>query len=152
MRTLVKSAIAVLFVLCVFCGYAEAVMTVQPGVRAGYYDDSGKFFLGVDLKTDLATITINPNFEWVFVDDGDLFTANLDGTMDVLSALPVVRPWIGAGFGLLYAKPEAFDSQTDAAINLLAGLDLGIPLNPYIMAKYIITENDTFVVGAGIRF
>jgi hypothetical protein len=132
-------------------GQAHAILGLQPGVRGGFYEDSDSFFLGVDLKSQIAILHANPNFEWVFVDDGDLFTLNLDAFVNVFP-LPVVDPWLGAGVGIGYSKPDTGDSESDFLFNLIAGVGFNILLDPYVMIKYIIAEDNTFVLAGGIRF
>ena len=125
---------------------------VQPGVRGGYHGDNEDFFLGVDAKFGVLTVNANPSIEYVFVSDGTAIAFNADGFVSVLK-LPAVTGWVGAGIGWMYVNPEAGDSSTDSIINLIAGVELGVPLAPYLMVKWILDDkNDGFVVGAGIRF
>ena len=152
MHNVFKVFVVAFLLLCVFLsGHAHAVLSLQPGVRGGFYEDNSNFFVGFDLKSKIAIVTANPNFEWVFVDDGDLFTLNLDGLFTVFP-IPIMDPYLGAGVGITYVKPEVADSENDFAFNLIAGLGFNIPLDPYVQIKYIITENNTFVFAAGIRF
>ena len=144
----VLAALAVLFVV----GQAQALVGINPGVRAGYYFDPEAFHIGVDADLNFTMIHFNPNIEWAFADGGDLFTFNADAFM-TLPFIPVIDTWAGAGAALLYAKPDTGDSQTDAGLNLIAGIGLNLPLSPYAMVKYIIADNnDGFVLTVGVRF
>ena len=151
MRCFSRLSIITCAFLCLFYVQVGAVIQVEKGVRVGYYEESRDGFFGVDAKFNLLNISVNPNFEWVFVDDGDLFTLNLDGFID-LGTFPLVNTWVGAGYGLIYTKPEVKDSQTDYAFNLIAGAGLSLPLDPYLMIKLVVMDNSSFVVAGGIRF
>jgi hypothetical protein len=144
--------VAIMFVLaCVLAPQlAQAGVRPKLGARLGAYEDD--FFLGVDLLADVAMLHANPNFEWVFIDGGDLFTINADAYINIFP-FPAVHPWAGGGLAFMYFKPDNFDSNTDVGVNLIAGAGFTLPMDPYVMIKYIIIEgDDTFVVAAGIHF
>jgi hypothetical protein len=152
----VRSAIKISVIVCILlCGLlpaqAQAVPGIQPGIRGGIYEDGSNFFLGVDVKGNIAMLHANPNFEWVFVDNANVFTLNLDALLTVFP-IPIMDPYLGAGLGVYYVKPDGFDSTNDFALNLIAGLGFNIILDPYVQLKYVITDNNTLVLAAGIRF
>ncbi len=156
MRTIKIVAIAVSALLGVLSlNQAQAGGGVlKPGIRAGYYTDHNDFFLGLDIKTSLPLVSVNPNIEYVFVDNGKLATFNLDGTIG-FGLLPFISTWAGAGLGLIYADPDNADADTEGAFNLLLGVAPSkiVPLDPYLQFKYIFADkNEGFVVGAGIHF
>ncbi|UCH85023.1 MAG: hypothetical protein JSW50_04850, partial [Candidatus Latescibacterota bacterium] len=67
--------------------------------------------------------------------------------------VPGLSVWAGGGLAWIYANPEGFDSQSDIGVNLIAGVELSVLLNPYLMVKWVIKPDDDFsVVGIGIRF
>jgi hypothetical protein len=151
-----RSALKVSVIVCVLLSglvpaQAQAFLGLQPGIRGGIYEDGNDFFLGVDLKTSLAILHANPNLEWVFVDNANVFTLNLDALFNIFP-LPLVDVWGGGGFGVFYAKPDDLDSTSDFAVNLLAGLGFNVLLDPYVQIKYVITDDNTLVFAAGIRF
>jgi len=139
--------IAAILVSAVLSSQAQAILS--PGVRIGTYE--GDFFVGADLKFGLAMFHANPNIEYIFVDNATFFTASFDGFMNFLP-LPVIHPYAGGGVGLVYVKPDDFDSKTDFALNLILGVDVSLPLNPYAQFKYVVTDDNAWVFAIGIRF
>jgi hypothetical protein len=133
---------------------ARASAETRFGVRGGYYTDIGEPFLGAELLVPVARrIYFNPNFEYVFVEDLNYWTLNGDFHYD----FPTHRPyyvWAGAGLGLLRADPPGPDnSNTDAALNLLAGVGFKAgSVVPYFQAKVIIKDGSEFALGFGVRF
>jgi opacity protein-like surface antigen len=143
-------------IVCILlCGLlpaqAQAIAGIQPGIRGGIYEDGNDFFLGVDVKGNIAMLHANPNFEWIFVDGANAFTLNLDALLTVFP-IPIMDPYLGAGLGVYYVKPDNFDSTNDFAFNLIAGLGFNVVLDPYVQLKYVIGDNNTLVLAAGIRF
>jgi hypothetical protein len=54
------------------------------GVRGGVYTERSKPFLGAELLTRAGDdLYFNPNVEYVFVDNGQLWTFNFDGHWDL---------------------------------------------------------------------
>lgn len=136
-----------------------AAAQLQFGVRAGEYTDAGEPFVGVDL---LARITgqwfFNPSFEYVFVDDGDLMTINGDVHYDFDVDAPTYV-WAGGGPALILRDSDSRrgrnddDNETDFGLNLLAGVGLRAgPVVPYAQLKAILSDENEFVVGFGVRF
>lgn len=119
----------------------------------GWNLDSDDCFLGAGARFSLATITLIPNAEWVFVDKGSTYTLNLDGTMSVLP-LGVASGYLGAGIGLYTVDPEAGDSNTETVFNLIAGAGLNaVPLKPFGQFKWVIVDgDDPLVFSVGVRF
>ena len=145
-----------LVLVCIFVGvlsvgHSEALVGLQPGVRAGYYEDADAFFIGADLKFDLLMFSANPSLEWAFPDGGDLLTLNFDGFMD-FSIIPLISIWGGAGVAAIYTNSDLGGSSWDAGLNLLGGAGVDVLLDPYLYVKYIISDNNTWVFGVGIRF
>lgn len=132
-------------------GHAHALVGIKPGVRAGYYDDADAFFIGADVKFDLLMFRANPNIEWAFPDKGNLATFNFDGLMD-FSFIPLISLYGGVGVAAVYTKPDNGDSKWDAGLNLLGGAGINVMLDPFVYIKYLITDNNTWVFGVGIRF
>jgi hypothetical protein len=137
-----------------FAGVCQAgsLGPIQPGIRAGYYDDTEDFFVGADAKFSVLMLSANPSIEYIFVDGGTLMTFNADALFNVLK-LPAITGWIGGGVGLMYVSPDEGDSSTDGLFNVIAGAGFSGPLNPYLMAKWVFSDkSDGFAVGAGVRF
>ncbi len=124
---------------------------VEPGIRGGFYFPGDSFYLGADVKFGLAMLYADPNIEYIFIDNGSFWTFNADAYISL--GVPVLSVWAGGGLGLLYTKPDNFDSQTDVGVNLIAGVEFDFVVNPYLMVKYIIKpDEDISVVGIGVRF
>jgi hypothetical protein len=146
--TVLVLALSLVSIAC----HAGSMDVFQIGARAGSYTDNSDFFIGVDAKFKVLMLSANPSVEYVFVDGGDLMTFNADALLSILN-LPMVSGWLGAGIGLMYFSPDRGDSSTDPLFNLIAGAGLGIPLNPYVMAKWVFADqSDGFVIGVGVRF
>jgi hypothetical protein len=143
--------LAVLWLGPVACS-AGTLDVLQFGLRAGSYTDNSDFFLGVDARFSVPLLTANPSVEYVFVDGGDVVTVNADVLLTLLN-LQLVSGWLGAGVGFMHIRPDEGDSSTDPLFNLIAGAGLGVPLSPYIMAKWVFADsNDGFAVAIGVRF
>jgi len=119
----------------------------------GKYTDRDEYFLGAGARIGLATITFNPNAEYIFTDNGTAYTLNLDGTMSVLP-LGVGSGWVGAGLTFFTVDPDNGDSNTNSGLNVLGGFGLSaIPLKPYAQIKWAFIEDDNpFAITVGIRF
>jgi hypothetical protein len=133
------------------------------GIRAGQYTDIEEFFIGVELLSRVSNnFFFNPNVEYVFVENGNYMTFNLDLHYDFYTSSPLFV-WLGAGLGLLYNNPEGpARSDTDLGVNLLFGLGLRTEsaLTPYLQGKFILADrdggrngdNNEFVLAIGLRF
>ena len=133
----------------------SSAQSLSPTIRAGFYspeNGDGNFYAGAGLGIGVLMFEVVPNAEYVFVSGGNFYTLNLDAHYDLLP-LGLVTGWIGGGYSLVFAKPENFDTQTNSGFNIIAGVGLNkIPLSPYIMAKYVLTDNNQLVIAAGIKF
>jgi hypothetical protein len=155
-RTLVRTIAALAAALVVTLGLATAPASAGPiewQATGGWYTDSDDFFLGAGARFGLATITIIPNAEYVFVNSGTLLTLNIDGTLNVLP-LGVATGYVGAGMGMVMENPDVGSNNTDSAFNLIAGAGLNaIKFKPFGQFKLIMkTGDDPLVLAFGIRF
>jgi len=125
------------------------------GVRGGSYTDMHKGFIGVELLHRISgNWFINPNYEYVFRDNGDFSTLNLDFHYDLVNTRSYSF-WLGAGPAIVFDNPPGrASSKTDFGGNILAGI--GFPMGevePYVQGKVLIySGNSEGVVGIGIRF
>ena len=72
------------------------------GIRGGKYTDMGKMFLGAEILSGVGTnLYFNPNIEYVFVNNEDYATFNLDLHYDVLSSSSTYF-WLGGRLGALW--------------------------------------------------
>lgn len=140
---------------------AEAQRDIDLGVRGGLYSDAEAGFVGFELLVPITrSWYFNPNYEYVFVDDGDLSTLNLDTHYD----LPIRSPfyvWLGGGLAVIFAEDEfrrgrriETEDDTEIGANLLAGLGFGKgqAIRPYVQGKFIIADETEAVIAVGLRF
>jgi hypothetical protein len=131
------------------------------GVRGGLYSDAEAGFLGVELLVPVTrSWYFNPNYEYVFVDDGSLSTLNLDAHYD----LPLRSPfyvWLGGGAAVIFSEQEfrrgrriETDDETDVGLNLLAGIGFGKgqAIRPYVQGKVILSDETEASIAVGLRF
>jgi hypothetical protein len=138
-----------------FFGFShDASAEIHPGVRLGGYFDSEAFFLGGEI---LAPITsdwyINPNVEFGFGDNFNIYTFNFDVHYDLPTR--AVYTWVGGGPAVILVDPEGNrDGDTDFGLNLLFGVGFKIDsrIVPYIQPKVILSDNSEFVLAFGVRF
>jgi hypothetical protein len=142
-------------------GLVLVVATAAPsfaqtaGVRVGVYTDPNDLFVGGELLFPVAyRLYINPNVEWVFVENGTFMTFNLDAHVDIFPRRSATFLWVGGGLAILYSNPEGGGSHADAGFNLVGGLGwrTGTGLIPYIQVKMIFADHSQGVVGIGLRF
>jgi hypothetical protein len=142
--------------LCAAAGFGAAPAHAGPvGFQAagGWYTEGDDFFLNVGARFGAATVTVIPNLDWMFVDNGTARSFNVDGTMTVMP-LGVGSGYLGAGLGWRTVDPDHGDSNTDMVWNVLAGFGLNsLPLKPFGQLKYVIVDgNDPLVFSLGVRF
>ncbi len=141
-------------------GIAQA--EIDFGVRGGLYSDAEAGFLGAELLMDVTRDWFfNPNFEVVFVDDGDLYTLNLDAHYDLRTRSPYYV-WLGGGAAVIFSDFDPppgcrfcdDDSETDLGLNLLAGMGFGKgqAIRPYVQGKVILSDNTEASLAFGLRF
>lgn len=129
------------------------------GVRAGRYSESEQDFVGAEMLFDLGSVNVNPNIEYALDDDITYGTLNLDLTVDV-GQFARVRPFLGAGVGLLYVDDDFGDNTTEPLLNLLGGVAFDLDfLKPYAQVKYFRpfegddgNDDDELALTIGLRF
>jgi hypothetical protein len=153
-RARVSATTAAFLAVLAFLASTVAADDVKFGARVGYYTDVDKAFVGAEVLAPVARhFYFNPNFEYVFVDNGSYWTLNADFhydfAMDRKSFL-----WLGGGLGVVRRDFEGPDNgQTDAAANFLAGVGFRTgSVIPYFQAKLVAKSDTAFVVAFGVRF
>lgn len=157
-------AVWLLTVASLFLIPATAQAQIDFGVRGGFYSDADAGFLGAELLTPLPISRgwfFNPNFEYVFVDDGHLYTLNLDAHYDLRTGAPY-SVWLGGGPAVIFSGFDApagcrrceSDDETDLGLNLLAGLGIWPrnPIRPYVQGKVTLSDNTEASIAFGLRF
>ena len=145
-----------LTLIAVFLTLVPVAFAADFGVRAGKLDRADANFVGAEMLFDLGMFNVNPNIEYWDVDNVTEGTANLDVTWDFGSSR--VKPYVGAGIGLLYVDPDLGSSNTETLGNLIGGVQLDMDfLKPYAQAKYSRSlENDNsgheWALTVGLRF
>lgn len=137
-----------------FLAGAPALHSADLGVRAGYYTEVEKPFVGAEVLMRVGdSVYFNPNAEYVFTDTGEYFTVNADVHYDFPSHGSTYF-WLGAGLGVEFVDPDgSAGRESDAAVNFLAGVGLSRgPVVPYFQAKVIAKDDTEFSVGVGLRF
>ena len=135
---------------------------VDFGVRGGFYNDADAGFLGAELLMDVTrNWFFNPNVEYVFVDNGDLYTLNLDAHYDFWTHSPFYV-WAGGGPAVIFSKADvpfgcrrcSSDNNTDLGLNLLGGIGFGKgqAIRPYVQGKVTLSNNTEASIAFGIRF
>jgi hypothetical protein len=116
----------------------------------GKYNDPDKWLAGAGYRIGLLPIVdIIPNYEYVFVDNGNFSTLSVDGTIGFL-----VLGYVGAGVGTNFSKVSGGGSISRGVVNLLAGVELkAVPLSPFAQFKYVFISGggNTWMIGAGIH-
>ena len=138
-----------------------AAAEVDFGGRAGFYDDADAGFVGLELLMDVyPRWFFNPNVEYVFVDDGALWTLNGDVHYDFDVPIPYAV-WAGAGPAVIFRDidPPAGcfncdgEDETDFGLNLIGGIGLQRgAVRPYLQGKVLLSDSKEAVLAIGVRF
>ena len=155
-RAFVPLLLASVMILLLSAGQIAAQGSdVDLDLRAGYYKEVSENFIGGGVlgRFHNSRWHYNPNAEWVLVDNGDLYTLNLDFHYD-LHPQGDFDFWLGGGPALVVRKPQHRDSKTDVGLNLLAGVGFmrQYTVRPFVQGKLILVEDDTeAVIAVGLR-
>lgn len=131
-----------------------AAAQVDLDVRTGVYSDESDLFVGGGVLGRMGSSPwfYNPNVEWVFVENGDLITFNLDFHRDFDLDGPLTA-WLGAGPAVVLRSPDVGDDEADPGLNLLAGAGFdGGAVRPYLQGKILISDDTQAVLAFGLRF
>jgi hypothetical protein len=123
------------------------------GLRVGFYTSVEEPFVGFELLLPIGgRVYLNPNVEYVFLEDPTYLTFNADFHYD-FPTRGRTYAWAGAGLGVLYANPEGpAGSSSDLGLNLIFGVGFKGDVVPYFQAKLIFSDDTEFVLGFGLRF
>jgi hypothetical protein len=124
--------------------------TLFGGLYSGNFDDA---FLGAGIRIGAGGLGVTPNAEYVFSDNGTVYSLNVDGTIPIVP-LGVASIYGGGGVGFLTVDPDNGESNTETVINVLVGANLSaLPMKPYGQVKHVFVDgDDPWVFAVGIRF
>ena len=129
------------------------------GVRTGYYTDVEEAFLGLEALYQIGDSPwmFNPNVEYVFVENGDLWSLAADVHYDFDVDMEAIDIYAGGGPALLFGEFERGNAEdvddTDFALDLIAGAAAkrgGV--RPYGQIKVIISDETEVALQVGLRF
>jgi hypothetical protein len=152
-----RTGLFVAAVSAALLGFVAAPAGAQTdfGLRAGAYLENSDPFVGLELLTRMGSSDwfFNPNVEFVFADQRDRITGNFDFHYD-FRVTGDYYLWAGAGPAILYTDGDgARDSETDAGLNLLAGIGWRLSnLTPYAQVKVVVSDDSELVAAVGVRF
>lgn len=148
----------VLAVASLFLIPTAAQAEIDFGVRGGFYNEADAGFIGGELLMDVTrSWYFNPNLEYVFVDNGDLYTLNLDAHYD-FPTRSTFYVWAGGGPAIIFSERElrrgGSEDETDLGLNLLGGVGFGRgqAIRPYVQGKVILSDETEASIAFGIRF
>jgi hypothetical protein len=123
------------------------------GVRAGVYTHLSDAFVGVEGVLGVGhSIYLNPNVEYVFVNNATYMTFNGDVHYDFRTHSRAYV-WAGGGLAVIYDNPSGpAPSHTDLGADFLVGAGLKGPVIPYVQAKFIAKNSPEFALAFGLRF
>lgn len=132
--------------------FSNAEAQTRFGVRGGFYMDQDEPFVGAHVVHKIQRgWMFNPNFEYVLVERGSLFTINADLHYDLPSRSTTIF-WLGGGLGISHFSEQDFNN-TDTGLNLLMGASFGRRgAIPFVQVKVRVEEDSQLVLGGGITF
>jgi hypothetical protein len=132
--------------------FDQAQAQTHFGVRGGFYMEQDRGFVGAHLLNKIQrNWMFMPNFEYVFVEPGSLFTINADLHYDFPSRSNTIF-YLGGGLGIAHFSYQDF-ANTDVGLNLLTGISFSRrPVIPFIQAKVTITDDTQLIIGGGLTF
>ena len=140
---------------CLAVPPAASAAGVDGDLRLGVYTDASEAFVGGGLliRLDDSQWFMNPNVEYVFVDEGDLITINADFHYDLVTE-GSTDVWLGGGPALILRDDDRGHDDTEFGVNLLAGVGFlrSSAVRPYLQGKLILSDESEGVFAFGIRF
>ena len=135
---------------------ALAVPTMW-GVRGGAYAEPDDPFIGGEVQFDTGhkgAWQVNPNAEYVFMDDGSLSNVSCDFHYDIPSGSELSW-WLGAGPTVLFRDEnvDGNDDSVDPGANLLVGASARTgEIRPYGQFKVVVSDDSAAVFAVGMRW
>ena len=126
------------------------------GPRLGVSINPDQFHVGahLDFGNFAQHVRFQPNIEVGFGDGLTLVTVNAEAAYRFFSRWDVWSPYLGGGLGANYKDFDNSDSETDAGVNILAGLERGLSHGDrfFLEAKFSLNDVPDAKVTAGWTF
>jgi hypothetical protein len=156
----VRVALVAVLMAAAVCSVASPVAAdVDFGIRGGFDDEADSVFVGGELLMDVyPRWFFNPSIEYVFVDDGSLWTLNGDVHYDFDVDIPFAV-WAGGGPAVVLRETDPAcrgcesDDKTDFGLNLIGGIGVQRgAVRPYVQGKLLLSDDTEAVLAVGLRF
>jgi hypothetical protein len=148
-----KLVLAGLFLAAIGClAPASASAQVDPGLRAGVSVDPDQFYVGGHLETGplVERLVFRPNAEIGFGDDVTLVAINLEFAWKFASPRSPWNFYAGGGPAINLYQFEGPGDDTEAGVNLLAGIENRSGL--FFEFKVGLADSPDFKFGVGFTF
>lgn len=142
-----------LFLAAISIGVENAAAQNSVGVNVGYNLDAEEFFAGGQARVVFGglPVIINPSIETYFIENLTWLQIDINALYPFGGSNTTFTPYAGAGLGINFLKPENFDSQTDAGLNLIAGAAFGFSrLRPFAEARINIDDGTNVSLRGGL--
>ncbi len=154
-RSLVAAAATLALALIACDSTPSPAGATQADLRGGVYTDEGGFALGGGVIQRLRPATswyFNPNLEASFADKQNQVSLNADVHYDFPAATSY-NFYAGGGPALIFTHPEFGDTQTDAGLNLVGGVNWRQQtVRPFVQMKGVLSDQGQLAVMGGVRF
>ena len=122
----------------------------------GYYLDVGEPYVGLAVEFPIGNgWRLSPDAEYVFVDEGDLYSFSVDFIYDFETDGPFTF-WAGAGPAYVVADYENDGERvddSDVALDVLGGVAFHAGrIEPFVQVKFSLADETETVLSGGIRF
>ncbi|HOX19554.1 MAG TPA: hypothetical protein PLI70_01380 [Gemmatimonadales bacterium] len=142
---------AVLTLLCLLAGTAQAqTHKMHLGPRLSYQFDAEEIGLGAQFSVPIASqLEFYPSFDIFFTSPNSLWSFNADLKWRVA---PTSVNWLYLGTGLNLMGGGGGDGS-NAGLNLFGGIEsLKGRIHPFAEMRFIVNDNSTAQLAAGINF
>lgn len=154
-RSLILRTMAALAVLGIAVFAMPARADMHADLRAGFYTDPDAVSFGGGFLTRIGGAEpwyFNPNVEFAFADERDVFSLNGDFHYD-FPAGSTTTMWLGGGPAMLFTDRPFGDTDVDLGLNILAGFGAASgSARPYGQFKGVVGNGSRVALMGGVRF
>ena len=149
-----KTQLAVALAICLALGASSAAQAQARshfGPQLGYNFDYEAVVLGAQFSAPVGRhLEFYPSFNYFLVDAGTVWALNAD----LKYRLPIEGDWLYLGGGLNVTRVEFGGfSNTDAALNLIAGLESRVGnIHPFGEFRLTVADGSTAQLVGGLNF